>query len=129
MSAQGVKVCRKRFAGPEVRARLWLRETKLSTIVERLTAVSVIESQAQRIFTLKKGRMNQIRERIIGGQNLLVKNCRISEKRIWKRIEARDRDKKIENPKEDRPVLEGTRSRLRLEPQSAGGIWQRAQPV
>lgn len=56
--------------------------------------------------------MNQIRERIIGGQNLFVKNCRISEKRIWKRFEARDRDMKIENPKDDRSVLESTRSRL-----------------
>lgn len=101
----------------------------MSTIVERLTAVSVIESHAQRIFTSKNGRMNQIRERIIGGQNLFVKNCRISEKRIWKRFEARDRDKKIDTPKDDRPVLESTRSRLRLEPQSAGGIGQRAQPV
>lgn len=47
-----------------------------------------------------------------GGQDLSVKNCRISEKRIWEGFEARDRGKKIETPKDDRPVLKSTRSRL-----------------
>lgn len=69
-----MKVYREQFTGPEFglfRPRLWLRTNGSLTIVERLTAVSVIESQAQRIFTLENGRMNQIRERIIGGQKFI----------------------------------------------------------
>ena len=53
-----MKVCREGFAGPEFglfRTRLWLRENELWTIVERLTAVSVTKSQAQRISTLRNG--------------------------------------------------------------------------
>lgn len=58
MSAQGVKACPEEFAGPEFelfRTRLWLRENDMWTIIERLTAVSIKESQAQRISTLKNG--------------------------------------------------------------------------
>lgn len=64
-----MKVCRERFAGPEFggfRARLWLRENGSLTIVARFTAVSVTESQAQRIFTLKNG-----------AQDFICQNCRI----------------------------------------------------
>lgn len=62
-----MKVCRERFAGPEFggfRARLWLRGNGSLTIVARLTAVSVTESQAQRIFTLKNGAQNFICQKL-----------------------------------------------------------------
>lgn len=49
------------------------------TLVERFTAVSVIESRSQRVFTLSNGRTEQIPVRMASGQKHI---CRVSDKRI-----------------------------------------------